>query len=279
MDDETVLDGAAIGALSSLGPDDSRDAAPAAEADLTARAADQHFWQDSNGAHVTEIEKDEWASSPSGHNILMNSLGILLRKALANLVSITESAVAFFDGEGNAAGNVTASFGPSGAVVGKESSVHTVVTPYGFKTMYGDDTLMNCTTNGITNTITFGGSTLASQYAYTDAEIAAIVRYLNSGCTVSGTSVLSPQGAETGYTLRERPGNYPTLRDSEGNSFESGSYSGIYYDDSGLFGLNIKMFAEDEIFDAPLVIKAGGVTLEISNGKIKSSGPIQAPSS
>lgn len=58
------------------------------------------------------------------HNLLMNSLGILIRTALVNLVSITRSAIAFFDGEGNNAQNVTASFGPNGAQIGKSGGSH-----------------------------------------------------------------------------------------------------------------------------------------------------------
>lgn len=81
------------------------------EAGEVAEATEQHFWSDANGVHVTEAEGD----ATTEHNILMNSLGILLRKALNNLVSITASAISFFDGSGNTAQHVTASFGGSGA--------------------------------------------------------------------------------------------------------------------------------------------------------------------
>lgn len=75
-----------------------------------ASATNQYFWNDTNGVHVSTDEDD-----PAGtRNILINSLGILLRKAAQTLVSISETAVAFFDGSGNQ----TASFGASGAVIG-----------------------------------------------------------------------------------------------------------------------------------------------------------------
>ena len=80
------------------------------EAQKVADATNQHFWHDGNGVHVTEAEGD----ATTEHNILMNSLGILLRKALYNLVSITASAVAFFDGSGNTAEHITAQFGGDG---------------------------------------------------------------------------------------------------------------------------------------------------------------------
>lgn len=75
-----------------------------------ANATNQYFWNDTNGIHVSTDEGD-----PDGaRNILINSLGILLRKLGNTLVSITETAVAFFDGNGDQ----TASFGTSGAVIG-----------------------------------------------------------------------------------------------------------------------------------------------------------------
>lgn len=90
------------------------------EAQAVAEATNQHFWDDSNGAHVTEVEQDAWTdpTSPSyhtGRDILLNSSGILLREDYANLASFTPSAVAFYDGSGDA----TATFGTNGAVIGR----------------------------------------------------------------------------------------------------------------------------------------------------------------
>ena len=99
------------------------------EAQAVAEATDQHFWNDTDGIHVTDVTQDGWKDSGgadyhAGHNILINSLGLLLRKALNNLVSITQSAIAFFDGSGNASSNIVASFGSSGAQIGKADSSH-----------------------------------------------------------------------------------------------------------------------------------------------------------
>lgn len=91
----------------------------AQDAEDIATATNQHFWADTNGVHVSTDEDD-----PAGtRNILINSLGILLRKAANTLVSISETAVAFFDGSGNQ----TASFGTSGAVIGKTGTGETRV--------------------------------------------------------------------------------------------------------------------------------------------------------
>ena len=94
------------------------------EAQAIAEATGQHFWHDSNGAHVTEVTADQWAQSQTGHNILVNSLGILLRKALNYIAAWTGSALSFYDGDGNAASNVTASFGSAGAQIGKVDESH-----------------------------------------------------------------------------------------------------------------------------------------------------------
>lgn len=108
--------------------------AVADEAQAVAEATNQHFWDDSNGAHVTEVEQDEWTdpTSPSyhtGRDITLNSNGILLRKDYVNLAAFTPSAVSFYDGSGD----MTASFGTSGAVIGKiaNGESRTEVVPEG----------------------------------------------------------------------------------------------------------------------------------------------------
>lgn len=111
----------------------------ATEAAEVANAVNQHFFSDTDGVHVTEAEQEEWTSSHSGKNILINSLGILLRNALNNLVSITASAIAFFDGSGNSASNVVAQFGASGAQIGKSGAAHSVIDANGQRFYGGSD--------------------------------------------------------------------------------------------------------------------------------------------
>lgn len=98
----------------------------AEQAQAVADAINQHFFADTNGVHVTEAEGDPTTE----HNILINSLGLLLRAAETALVSITEGATAFYDGlavgpEGLAA-HITAMFGEDGFQVGKEDDSHLV---------------------------------------------------------------------------------------------------------------------------------------------------------
>ena len=102
------------------------------EANKVAQATNQHFFADTNGAHITDVTQDEWAEAVDDnfsdydpttkpyHNQLLNSLGILLRTAL------TRSAIAFYDGAGNAASNIVARFGSDGAQIGKSSDCVTI---------------------------------------------------------------------------------------------------------------------------------------------------------
>jgi microcystin-dependent protein len=108
----------------------------AGEAKSIANATGQHFWDDDGGAHVTDVTRDEWAAAVEDdfgdydpdakpyHNQLLNSMGILLRTALNNLVSITRSAIAFYDGAGNSASNIVARFGSDGAQIGVADGAH-----------------------------------------------------------------------------------------------------------------------------------------------------------
>jgi len=98
----------------------------AAAAQAVAEAVSQHFWHDGNGAHVTEVTQDEWedAGDPnyhSGPNSLWNSAGMLFRDGLTNLLALVAGlnpGVVIYDGLGNNADNVTASFDASGVRIG-----------------------------------------------------------------------------------------------------------------------------------------------------------------
>ena len=88
-----------------------------------AMATDQHFWEDTNGVHISTEDK-----VPNGtRNILINSLGILLRAIDNYLAELSASGVVFYDGAGNNTSNVVASFGSAGAQIGKSSSYHVIV--------------------------------------------------------------------------------------------------------------------------------------------------------
>ena len=71
----------------------------AQDAQATADGTAQYFWYDTDGAHVTEIPKDDFITTPSGGNLLMQSGGIQVR-----------------DGQ-----VVLAEYGANGAQIGKNS--------------------------------------------------------------------------------------------------------------------------------------------------------------
>jgi len=137
------------------------------EAQALAEATNQHFWHDDNGAHVTDVTQDGWKDSALSnfddlsdnkpyHNILMNSLGILLRRALYNLVSITKSAITFYDGLGNDLSNIRASFGSDGATFRDNGKTKVTIKSNGFS-VYDDEGSFTDNTEVLGNRLAYIG--------------------------------------------------------------------------------------------------------------------------
>ena len=92
------------------------DASTAADAAQTAaeaaqeiaEATGQHVWDYTDGLHVTQAEKDAFLQTPTGRNILMNALGILIRDALQYRTVVHDEGLTVYDGQGNNASNVVA---------------------------------------------------------------------------------------------------------------------------------------------------------------------------
>ena len=103
-------------------------------AEEVASATGQHFWYDTNGAHVTEITKEEWEDNTkskyhTGSNVLLNSIGMVFRKALDPILSLITGknpGVVMYDGKGSSEENIIASFTGEGYQIGPNSSVHQV---------------------------------------------------------------------------------------------------------------------------------------------------------
>lgn len=89
-------------------------------AQKTANKIQQHFWTDEDGAHITEVTKEEYESDPTnaGGNLLAQSTGISLR-----------------DGE-----DELASFKNSGITIGKNSEAHTKFTADGLQFYLDENT-------------------------------------------------------------------------------------------------------------------------------------------
>ena len=122
-----------------------------------AEARNQHFWLNDNGAHVTSDSRSAWEneyeesdhgslSAPTleqpWHNLLLNSLGILLRRGLINLAGLSRDSISFYDGTGNDIDNITAVFGSSGAQIGKNTENHLILSNEGLSAYDGDGNLI-----------------------------------------------------------------------------------------------------------------------------------------
>jgi hypothetical protein len=82
------------------------------EAKATATATGQHFWDDTNGAHVSTAEN----STSTGGSSTWNSNGMIIQKDGATVASHTGSGTNYYDSDGN----VIASYNSSGAQIGKD---------------------------------------------------------------------------------------------------------------------------------------------------------------
>ena len=180
------------------------------EAGAVALATNQHFWQNSEqpethggaGVHVTDETQEEWkqavadgfpdlSDSKPHHNVLINSLGILLRSALRNLVSITRSAIAFFDGQGNDSSNIVAFFGKDGAQIGRKGNAHVEMDFNSFKMFdkdgvdffVADDLRDETGVATITETFRGDGSTRFFMLAYSWTEIVSVTDSSHDGAT------------------------------------------------------------------------------------------------
>lgn len=110
----------------------------AGEAVAVANAINQHFWVADDGVHVTQATQEAWEADHEGPNILINSLGQLLRIGLSNMVSLTQGATAFYDGLGNLADNIVAQFGRDGAFQYVGGKLRSALTANGLN-IFGSD--------------------------------------------------------------------------------------------------------------------------------------------
>lgn len=155
-------------------------AALAEEAQAAAEATNQHFWhratdpdQDGagTGAFVTDEEQATFLEAIAAgteptetrplHNLLMNAEGILLRAAKRVRAAFLPSGVAFYDGQGNLASNIVASFGIDGAQIGKLDAGHAIVSDDGLKA-YGANGTTVIAHLGYGDTVNSAGETVKS---------------------------------------------------------------------------------------------------------------------
>lgn len=88
-----------------------------------AEATGQYFWHDDAGAHVSTEALD-----PEGdQNVLLNAVGMVFRAAANNILALVTGqtpGMAIYDGLGNAADNIIASFTGSGQRIGRADEAH-----------------------------------------------------------------------------------------------------------------------------------------------------------
>ena len=120
------------------------------EVDEITKANNQHFWYDDNGAHVTDETRESWeenvaynfsdlSDNNNHNNLLMNSYGLVIRRALKNLAAFSRSAVTFYDGDGNETSNILAMFGKNGVQLGSLEQSRIVLNSNGFSYFSEDD--------------------------------------------------------------------------------------------------------------------------------------------
>ena len=130
------------------------------EAYVIANSILEHFWDDDSGVHVTQDTKEAWAqlvednfpdldATHPHHNIIVNSYGVLIRSALKNLVQLSRSALAFYDGLGNNSSNIISTFGRGGIQIGPTDQKHLIINNNGITVYNGDGTVAPLTASNI----------------------------------------------------------------------------------------------------------------------------------
>lgn len=111
----------------------------AQEARQALEADDQHFFTDSNGAHVSTVEGSTTGDGVKA--VTVNSGGVVLQDSGKPMASFTPSGTNFYDGDETVAsynksgaaffsgGESTAVFGPNGSVIGRVGGENVTVTP------------------------------------------------------------------------------------------------------------------------------------------------------
>ena len=179
----------------------AQETANAAEAIV--KAVSQHFWNDTNGAHVSTE-----AGNPAGsQNTIWNTLGMLFRAGVNNILAIitgNDPGMDVYDGQGNDNENVVASYRGSGIRIGKDptsetSAAYFDTTGMKVKTRYNYSPFSVYTLAGIgstngevrqetTNSFDTDWTYVLDFVPWADTEI-VIKNYNNTICTfVSGTA-------------------------------------------------------------------------------------------
>lgn len=258
----------------------------AVEAQTVANAVNQHFWVDTDGAHVTEVTKDEWLDTTgtkyhTGSNSLWNSLGMLFRKGLTNLLAIVTSntggnvtGVSIYDGQGNGSNNIVASFTNNGATVGKTSQGHVVL----------DSDSMEVFTDASTSVADFGTYTRIGNAAEQNLYIGGGYVYFRDGSTdkgyiqmtTTGNGIVLAQGS-TSVDLLDGNDGWITASLSAGDSNTPDSDEGTTY--SQLAAQTASKYMALRVYPSYVSIRKDGGSNSVNiegDGSITASGRVTA---
>lgn len=188
-----------------------------------------------NNIQVASFGETSLIGKTSSGNVVTTSDGIIIKNGQNQLSKYNASGLCIYDGQGNADGNIVASFGANGATIGKVNSLHTTIESDNFNVSFDTDKLFDVSSDGLTTNVYIGASAKAAGVNYTDSYVRSIVSFLNAGCTISNDAVFAPTGDATGYTagpiVNSANGGAYTRRiyDANGHDFTSGRYYGIEY--------------------------------------------------
>lgn len=258
----------------------------AVEAQTVANAVNQHFWVDTDGAHVTEVTKDEWLDTTgtkyhTGSNSLWNSLGMLFRKGLTNLLAIVTSntggnvtGVSIYDGQGNGSNNIVASFTNNGATVGKTSQGHVVL----------DSDSMEVFTDASTSVADFGTYTRIGNAAEQNLYIGGGYVYFRDGSTdkgyiqmtTTGNGIVLAQGS-TSVDLLDGNDGWITASLSAGDANTPDSDEGTTY--SQLAAQTASKYMALRVYPSYVSIRKDGGSNSVNiegDGSVTASGRVTA---
>lgn len=176
-----------------------------------AEATTQHFWTDSAGIHVTEVDQETFIANPQGANQLSNSQGILLRDGTTTLASFTPTAVQIgktggsnitvgtssttfntSNGEalaitGSTTSSKIAASGSRGLTIGAEydSANYSRITLQNTPSDPLSEVTINTMSNGVTGDLSFANDGVTSELLINNRKLLAIETY---SVTVPSTS-------------------------------------------------------------------------------------------
>ena len=207
------------------------------EAYELANATNQYFWADSNGAHVSMDASDAYAE----RNILLNSFGMMLRKFGYYLVTMTQSAISFWDGMANAASSILASFGSNGVRIGRSNKPNTTIGDSGFSVCGGPEEKFGVKLH----TVTQADGVFAKRRIY---------KVYSAGYSETGN--LDPDLPEARVTLA--PVDEPDI----GLFYASSDYDGTEwhhaYSDGSISGVEYPLASVDEMIALSGTYMSGG---------------------